>query len=351
MLDAVEPLGAGAIPARYSRQVLFDGIGREGQARIMRTRVAIVGCGALGSLQAALLVRAGVGELRIIDRDLVEESNLQRQLLFDEEDARSLLPKAVAAEGRLRQANSAVVVEGLVDDVTPSSIGRLLAGFDVILDGTDNFETRLLVNDFAVKSGIPWIYGACVSSYGMTFPILPGETACLRCVFPEAPSPGSSPSCDTAGVLGSIVGTVASLQVVEALKIVSGHPEKVGRTITVLDLWENRHDTVDLPPRVSECRCCGLRHFDYLEGERRSEATTLCGRGTVQITPVSGAGVDLDELETRLAPLGRVERNRFLLRAEIDGYTLTVFGTGRAIVGGAKNTAAARSVYARYVGG
>jgi molybdopterin/thiamine biosynthesis adenylyltransferase len=347
--DGGDGVGA-AIPARYSRQVLFDGIGRDGQARITASKVVVVGCGALGSVQAALLVRAGVGILRLIDRDFVEESNLQRQLLFDEEDARSFLPKAMAAEAKLKQANSQVTVEGLVDDVTPSSVGRLLDGFDVILDGTDNFETRLLLNDFAVKNGTPWIYGACVSSYGMTFSVLPGETACLRCVFPAAPMPGLSPSCDTAGVLGSIVGTIASLQVTEALKIIVARRDQVRRAIIVVDLWENRFETVDLPARDAECPCCGLHSYDYLEGQQLSEATSLCGRGAVQITPPNGAVVDLDELEKRLAPLGRVERNRFLVRAEIDGYTLTVFGNGRAIVGGAKDAAAAKSVYARYVG-
>jgi molybdopterin/thiamine biosynthesis adenylyltransferase len=338
------------VPTRYSRQVLFEGIGHDGQTRIMSSKVAVVGCGALGCVQAALLVRAGVGTVRIIDRDFVEESNLQRQLLFDEEDAAACLPKAVAAEAKLRRANSEVSVEGLVEDVTPASVGRLLEGFDVILDGTDNFETRLLLNDFAVKTGTPWVYGACVSSYGMTFPIMPGETACLRCVFPAAGAPGAAPSCDTAGVLGSIVATIASLQVSDTLKIVAGHPEHVRRAIVVVDLWENDIETVDLPERDARCPCCGTHSYDYLEGMQASEAAVLCGRGSVQVTPTNGAVLDLDALEARLTPLGRVQRNRFLVRAEIDGYTLTVFGNGRALVGGAKGAAAAKSVYARYVG-
>jgi adenylyltransferase/sulfurtransferase len=210
---------AGSIPGRYSRQVLFGGIGAEGQKAIMGSRVAIVGCGALGSLQAEILVRAGVGTVRLIDRDFVETSNLQRQLLYDEQDARTLQPKAIAAERRLRAVNSLVAIEGLVDDLNPSTIDRLLGGFDVVLDATDNFDARYLLNDYSVKTGTPWIYGACVGSYGLTFPILPGETACLRCLFESAPPPGLTPSCDTAGVLASIVGVVASLQAVEALKL------------------------------------------------------------------------------------------------------------------------------------
>jgi len=209
------------VPARYSRQVLFEEIGHAGQARLMAARVALVGCGALGTVQASLLVRAGVGTLRIIDRDFVEESNLQRQILFDEEDVRALLPKAVAAERKLRATNSLVNVEGLVEDLNAASIGRLLEGFDLVMDATDNFDARFLLNDYCVKTGTPWVYGACVGSYGLTFPILPGETACLRCVFETAPPPGLSPTCDTAGVLGPIVGVVASLQVAEALKILT----------------------------------------------------------------------------------------------------------------------------------
>ncbi len=350
MADGVDDMGT-TIPTRYSRQVLFEGIGREGQARIMGSRVAVVGCGALGCVQAALLVRAGVGTVRLIDRDFVEESNLQRQILFDEEDARSFAPKAIAAEAKLGRANSEVSVEGIVDDVTPASIARLLGGFDVILDGTDNFATRLLLNDFAAKTATPWVYGACVSSYGITFPILPGETACLRCVFPGVPAPGTTPTCDTAGVLASVVATIASLQVTETLKIVAGRRERVSRAMVVLDLWANRFETVELPGRDAVCPCCGRHNYEYLEGGQRSGAISLCGRGAVQVTPANGAGIDLDELVRRLAPLGRVERNRFLVRAEIDGHTLTVFANGRAIVGGTRDAARARSIYARYVGG
>ena len=341
---------AGSIPDRYSRQVLFGGIGAAGQRAIMGSRVAIVGCGALGSLQAEILVRAGVGTVRLIDRDFVEESNLQRQLLYDEHDARTLQPKATAAERKLRGVNSLVTVEGLVDDLNPSTIDRLLGGFDVVLDATDNFDARYLLNDYAVKTGTPWVYGACVGSYGITFPILPGETACLRCLFESAPPPGLTPSCDTAGVLASIVGVVASLQAVEALKLAAGHLDRVNRRIVTVDLWENTVDELELPAREERCPCCGERRFDYLEGRAGAETSSLCGRNAVQVRGVEGATLDLDALAVRLAPLGRVERNPFLLRAEIDTWQLTVFGDGRAIIGGTDDPAVAKSVYARYVG-
>jgi len=342
--------GSTPAPSRYSRQILFNGIGIEGQARIMNSRVALVGCGALGTVQASLLVRAGVGTLRIIDRDYVEESNLQRQILFDEEDVRAVLPKAVAAEKKLRSANSLVKVEAVVDDVHASSIERLLGGFDLIIDATDNFDTRFLVNDYAVRNRIPWIYGACVGSYGLTFPILSGETACLRCVFENAPPAGISPSCDTAGVIGPIVSVIAGMQAAEALKILSGGRDKVSRKITSIDLWDNRLEVIDLPLPHPDCPCCGRLEFPWLDGSSGSDATTLCGRNSVQIRPRDGVRIDLDDLARRLGPLGRLEKNRFLLRAEIDGYQLTVFGDGRAIINGTYDISVAKSLYARYVG-
>jgi adenylyltransferase/sulfurtransferase len=335
---------------RYSRQVLFSGIGNEGQDRIMASRVALVGCGALGAVQASLLVRAGVGTLRIIDRDFVEESNLQRQILFDEEDVRAVLPKAIAAEKKLRSANSLVNVEGLVEDVNASSISRLLDGFDLIVDATDNFDARFLINDYAVKTGIPWVYGACVGSYGLTFPILPGDGACLRCVFESAPPAGVSPSCDTAGVIGPIVSVIAGIQVAEALKILSGRRDRINRRITTIDLWENRYEVVDLPPPYPECPCCGKREYPYLDGSLGADVTTLCGRNSVQIRRREGASIDLDDLARRLEQVGSLERNRFLLRAMIDGYQLTVFADGRAIVNGTYDVAIAKSLYSRYIG-
>jgi len=338
------------VPARYSRQVLFEGIGAEGQSRLMASSAVLVGCGALGTVQASLLVRAGVGTLRIIDRDFVEETNLQRQILFDEEDVRALLPKAAAAEKKLRATNSLVRVEGVVEDLNASTIGRLLDGFDLILDATDNFDARYLLNDFAVKAGTPWIYGACVGSYGLTFPILPGETACLRCVFESAPPPGLSPTCDTAGVLGPIVGIIASLQAAEALKILTGRPERVSRKMAFMDVWEGRQDLVDLPSRDPDCPCCARREFSYLDGALGSDTATLCGRNAVQIRRRDGLKLDLEDVARRLGPLGTVETNRFLVRADIDRYRLTVFADGRAIISGTNDPAVAKSIYARYVG-
>ena len=338
------------VAARYSRQALFKGIGAEGQARIAASRVTVVGCGALGCLQATLMARAGAGTVRLIDRDVVEETNLHRQILFDDEDARRQLPKAIVAADKLRVANPTVVVEGIVDDLDPSSVDALLDGSDVVLDGTDNFETRLLLNDWCVKTATPWVYGGCVGSTGMTFPILPGESACLRCVFPTAPSPGATPTCDTMGVISPVATLVASLQVAEALKILSGVREKVMRSMALVDVWENRLEAVQLAERDPACPCCGGRRFDYLTGAQHSAITSLCGRGAVQIKPPLGGDLDLEELAGRLAPLGRVDLNKYLLRAEVDGVTLTIFGNGRAIVAGVKDESAARSIYARYVG-
>jgi molybdopterin-synthase adenylyltransferase len=263
---------------------------------------------------------------------------------------RHLLPKAVAAERKLRAVNSLVHVEGLVEDVNVSTIGRLLDGFDLIMDAADNFEVRYLVNDYAVKTGVPWIYGACVGSYGLTFPILPGETACLRCVFESAPPTGVSPSCDTAGVIGPIVSAIASLQAAEALKVLAGRHDRIDRRIITLDLWENRHDQIGLPPRNPGCICCGQRNFEYLEGMLGASAALLCGRNSVQVRSRDKAAVDLEDIARRLAPLGAVEKNRFLIRAVIDNYQVTVFSDGRAIIGGTSDLSVARSLYSRYVG-
>jgi molybdopterin-synthase adenylyltransferase len=335
---------------RYSRQILFDGIKREGQERISASRAAMVGCGALGAVQASLLVRAGVGMLRIIDRDFVDESNLQRQILFDEEDVRAVLPKAVAAEKKLKRVNSLVKVEGVVEDVNASSIERLLSGFDLIIDASDNFDVRYLINDFSVKHRIPWIYGACVGSHGLTFPILPGEGPCLRCVFENKPPAGASVSCDTAGVIGPIVVLIAGIQVAEAMKLMSGARDHVSSKITSIDVWDNQYQSINLPPVNPDCPCCARSEFPFLNGLLGAEATTLCGRNSVQIRAQKGSHIDLDALSRRLEPIGHLEQNRFLLRAAIDGYQLTVFSDGRAIINGTYDIGVAKSLYARYVG-
>lgn len=332
---------------RYSRQERFGAIGPEGQDRIRRARIAVVGCGALGSAQAELLARAGAGYLRIIDRDYVESSNLQRQWLFDENDARESLPKAVAARKRLSAVNSDVVVDAEVADLTPATVEELLDEVDLILDGTDNFETRYLINDFAVRGQVPWIYGAAVGSYGLKMTIVPGATACLRCVYPEPPS-GAQPTCETAGVLAPVTTTVAALQVADALKIASGHLNEVTATITTIDVWQDRIRQVYAPAKDPECVCCGQRRFEYLDGKARAPVS-LCGRNAVQIHE-RRRPVDLPQLARQLAPAGEVRVNEFALRAAIDSYELTVFPDGRAIIKGTTDIGVARSLYARYVG-
>ncbi|MEX0586095.1 MAG: ThiF family adenylyltransferase [Pirellulales bacterium] len=338
--------------SRYDRQARFAPLGVEGQRKLESSRALVCGCGALGSVAAETLVRAGVGFVRVVDRDFVELNNLQRQVLYDEQDVADALPKAVAAAAKLRRINSSVTVEPVVADVTYRNIAELAGDVDVIVDGTDNFATRMLVNDFAVDGKTPWVYGGCIGAEGQTMTILPGETACLACLMPDVPPPGTTPTCDTAGVLGSIVGVVASIEACEALKILSGHREAVNRKLTIIDLWENEIRRVDLG-RLREsggCRVCGHREFAWLSGEKGGGQAVLCGRNAVQISAAEGAAVSLEELATRLAGVGRVERNPFLLRLAVDGYVLTVFPDGRTIVGGTDDVATARTVHARYVG-
>jgi len=332
---------------RYSRQILFAGIGARGQEALGRSHAAIVGCGALGSFHAAALARAGVGSIAILDRDYVEPSNLQRQWLFEESDAAAALPKAVAAELRIAAINSGVRVRGIVTDLTASNVAELLGEADLILDGTDNFETRYLLNDFAVSRAKPWIYGAAVGSYGVTMPVVPGRTACFRCVYPDPPS-GIQPTCETAGVLNAIVAAVAALQVADALKILSGHTDLVAARITTIDVWEGGIRQIDLPPPDPECPCCGQRSFPYLE-ESALQPVRMCGRNAVQIHE-RRRPIDLLELKARLEPLGEVRVSEFALRFAIPPYELTVFPDGRAIIKGAGDTGLARSLYARYVG-
>jgi len=343
-------LGGGA-EGRYSRQVLFGGIGIEGQRRLGASRALVVGCGALGCTIAEILVRAGVGTVRIVDRDIVEETNLQRQLLFDERDARSLAPKAAAAAARLHEINSGVTVEGMVADLTAHTVDELARGAHVLVDGTDNFETRFLINDWAVREGVPWIYGAAVGSYGLSLTVLPGEGPCLTCVFEAAPPPGSSPTCDTAGILAPAAVVVGALEAAEAMKILSGRRDLARTGLTIVDVWESRFDGVGVSRRLDPpCRTCVARSFPYLEGSGESRATTLCGRDSVQITPPAGYAVDLASLAERLAPLGAVRRNEFLVRARIEDVELTVFDDGRAIVTGTVEPERARALYARYIG-
>jgi molybdopterin/thiamine biosynthesis adenylyltransferase len=330
---------------RYSRQILFSGIGERGQEMLLASHVAVVGCGALGSFHAAALARAGAGRITIIDRDYIEPSNLHRQWLFEEEDAAEALPKATAAERRIRRINSAVVVRGIVADLTASNAAELLDGAGLILDGTDNFDTRYLINDFAVSRGIPWIYGAAVGSYGLTMTVVPGRTACLRCVYPEPPS-GAQPTCETAGVVNAIVSAVASFQVADALKILCGAGAPEAARITTMDVWSGLVRQVSVP-RDPECPACGRGEFPYLDESRRGPAS-LCGRNAVQVH--ERAAIDLGELKSRLEPLGEVRGNELALRFRVAAYELTIFPDGRAIVKGTSDIGVARSLYARYVG-
>jgi adenylyltransferase/sulfurtransferase len=332
---------------RYSRQILFAGIGERGQEALGRAHAAIVGCGALGGFHAAALARAGVGALTILDRDYVEPSNLQRQWLFEESDAAAALPKAVAAERRIAGINSGVRMRAMVADLTASNVAELLGDADVVLDGTDNFETRYLINDFAVSRGKPWLYGGAVGSYGIVMPVIPGRTACLRCVYPDPPA-GVQPTCETAGVLNVTVAAVAALQVADALKILSGQADLVQARITAMDVWEGGIRQIDMPPPDPQCPCCGRREFVHLE-ESAHPPVRLCGRNAVQIHERERP-IDLLELQARLEPLGEVRANEFALRFTVAPYELTVFPDGRAIVKGTGDTGLARSLYARYIG-
>jgi len=337
--------------ARYVRQMRYPPIGETGQRRLTESTVLVCGCGALGSVLANTLVRAGVGHVRIVDRDFVETTNLQRQVLFDEEDVAAQLPKAAAAAQRLRRINSQVTVEPIVADVDAANVEQLCDGVDAIVDGTDNFETRFLLNDASVKLGVPWVYGGCLGAEGQTMTILPKDTACLRCLMRDCPPPGSTPTCDTAGILGPAVNVIASLQATEAMKILSGNREAVSRQLTVVELWDNRIRQVDVSKLRDQVDCPTCRHdeFPWLTGEQGSRSAVLCGRNAVQLSHV-GAAVSLDELARRLEGVGQITRNAFLLKLAVEQYEITVFPDGRAIIGGTDDVAEARTVYAKYVG-
>jgi adenylyltransferase/sulfurtransferase len=334
---------------RYSRQILFAGMGEQGQRRLLASSAAIVGCGAIGASAAQLLARAGVGRLRVIDRDFVEPSNLQRQALFDENDARDAFPKAAAAQHKLHLLNSEIAIEGIVADVTADNVGELVRGVDLILDGTDNFETRFLINDFAVSTGVPWIYAAAVGSYGLSFAIRPGMTACLACLL-ETPDAGSmlDETCDTVGVLGPVVNLIAALQVGEALKILSGHPEALHGRLMSCDVWTGRMQSISVS-RNPQCRACTRHEYSYLDGHSQPHIT-LCGRNSVQIHE-RRRSLDLEALGRKLSAAGiTVKKNNFLLKFAVPPYEMTVFGDGRAMLKGSTDPAIARSLYARYIG-
>ena len=332
---------------RYSRQILFQPVGPEGQKKLAAARVALVGCGATGSALASLLSRAGVGYLRILDRDYVEPSNLQRQVLFDESDAAESLPKAIAASRKIASFNSEIVVEPHVADLIPGNVHDLLANVDLVLDGTDNFETRYLINDFAVSEKLPWIYAAGVGSYAVTMTVLPEETACLACIFPDSPK-GMVETCDTSGILNSAVNLVASIAATEAMKLIVGARDKVRRTLLSYDVWSNEHAEVSTAHPRADCRACQQHDFVHLAGEDRPPIS-LCGRNSVQIHERQRP-IDFAEITRRLTPHGQVKHNEFVLKFWHEPYEMTLFPDGRAIIKGTTDPAIARSLYARYVG-
>jgi adenylyltransferase/sulfurtransferase len=349
---AALPTTADPSLARYARQTILPQIGRDGQRRLAEAHVLVVGCGALGGASANLLARAGIGRLSLVDRDYVELHNLQRQTLYDEADVASHLPKAVAAAEKLRRANGQIAVEPIVADVDAASIERLLKGVDVAVDGLDNFETRYLLNDAAVKHGVPWVYGGVIGTYGLTMTIRPGATACLRCVFPEPPPAGSAPTCDTAGVLGPAVDLVAAVQAAEALKVAVGAEERLNDGLLALDPWQLTFERVPLPGPVADCPTCGARRFRFLERPAAARTSVLCGHEAVQIRPWPATTHDLTALGERLATAGETLANPFLVRFRPAGepYELTIFPDGRTIVKGATDPSEARAVYARFVG-
>lgn len=338
---------------RYSRQSVLPQIGADGQRSLAQSRVLLVGCGALGTVLADIIVRAGVGFLRICDRDFLEENNLQRQVLFDEADLASGLPKAPAAAAKLRRINSQATVEPVVVDVSHENIAALALGADLILDGTDNFEARYLLNDFSVSAGVPWVYGGVIATTGLCLPVVPGVTACLRCVFDEPPPPEQSPSCETAGVLGTAVHVVAALQATEGIKILLGRAGELVPGLVQIEVWTPRITTVYAKTPRSDCPCCGRRDFAWLSGRRGASAAVLCGRDAVQIQPVRNTSrPDLAAIAGRLSGASRrpVIKNEFLVRADVERFNLTVFADGRVIVKGTSDPAVARSIHARYIG-
>ncbi len=342
---------------RYSRQMRFPGIGKAGQQKLLASRVTLCGCGALGTVLANVLVRAGVGFVRIVDRDFVEPSNLQRQVLFDESDVANNMPKSEAAAIKLAQINSGVAIEPVVADIDRTNIEDLCRDADVILDGSDNFEVRYLINDVAIKLGKPWVYGGAVGSQGMSMTIIPGETPCLRCVFEAAPNPGDVGTCETAGVLASTVNIVASYQATEAIKLLTGNTAAVNRELLMLDVWENTQRRVKVAPlkgRKGECPCCAKATYEWLDGAHGTQTSTLCGRNAVQVSHRASGKLDFEQLAGVLRATGVVSFNKFLLKFQLEEkgepYEFTVFPDGRAIIKGTSDTERARTLYAKYIG-
>lgn len=338
---------------RYARQIRFAPFGQESQEALARSTAVIVGCGALGSVQASTLVRAGVGRVRLIDRDFVELNNLQRQVLYDENDVESGMPKAIAAKNKLTQVNSSIEIESIVEDLNFANIAERCGDADVILDGTDNFETRFLVNDFSVNKKIPWVYGGCIGSDGQSMTIVPDETPCLHCLMNEGPpAAGSTATCDTAGILAPIINVIASIQCQEAIKILAGKLDRINRKLLSVGLWDNSIRQLDISNlrQDIECPVCDRSEFKWLDGVKGSRSAVLCGRNAVQLSPDDKRQVCFNELESKLAPIGPIKRNQFLLQVSDQDYSMTVFQDGRVIVNGTEDIAKAKSLFAQWIG-
>ena len=335
---------------RYSRQILFPEIGRAGQEKLLNSRVLILGCGALGASHAEMLARAGVGKLRIVDRDFVEFTNLQRQTLFKESDAAERLPKAAAAKTRIGEINSEIEIEAVIKDVNNSNVESLIDGCDLVIDGTDNFQVRYLLNDACVKHSKTWIYGAAVSSYGTTMTVIPGETPCLRCIFEEMPDAGSSPTCDTAGVIMPIISSISAIQVSEAIKLLVGDLDSLHRSLIQIDMWQNDWRKIKLAGRNRDCKTCAGGEFEFLDADAVEFSAVLCGRNAVQIAPPRPANLDLETFASNFANIPDVKRNEYLVRFTVGENEITVFRDARAIIKGTDDISAARGLYARYVG-
>ncbi len=337
---------------RYSRQTLFKHIGEERQKILMNSSAVVIGCGALGTVSSNYLTRAGIGQIRIIDRDFIEENNLQRQILFDENDISDNLPKAIAAQRKLKEVNSRVKVEGIVTDANYSNIDELTKDVDIIIDGTDNFETRFLINDFCVKNSVPWVYGACIGSRGVVMDIIPSRTPCLRCVFETMPQIGSFPTCDTAGVIGPIAGIIASFQVTEAIKILTSDYASVNKALLEIDVWNANFRQIDISglKDINNCQTCKLHNYEFLDAEAGTMTTFLCGKNAVQVMSRNIGNIDLRQLEQRLGSIADISCSAFMLKFKVKDHSFTVFADGRAIITGTADSSTAKSLYSKYLG-
>lgn len=334
---------------RYSRQTLLSEVGQEGQEKLLSSTVALVGCGALGTAIASGLTRAGVGHIKIVDRDYVELSNLQRQTLFDERDVTEGLPKAVAAVEKLRKINSEIHLESLVTDLNSFNVERILDGVNLVVDGTDNFEARFLINDACVKYGLSWVYGAVIATYGVTMSIVPGRTACLRCLLRDQPPPGTVPTCDTVGVLGAAARVIGALEVAQVLKLLLDGGQEYWSHLTQVDVWTGEWLRIQVE-QDPECPTCGQGDYEFLEAKEGTFVTSLCGREAVQVSIRGDVTLSLPQLAERLSTSGEVRLNAYMLRCEVEGYDIAVFPNGRAIIKGTIDETEARTVYAKYIG-